>query len=394
MKIFFVLICFFVTIFNLKIAIPPYSLLFFTGVLGFCFFLLIAFLNNFQINSLQNNFLILTIVSVCLIFNSMLFNQVIDVYYLKEVVFFGLITFFSSYACLYIIRDKINNDLFLIKIVVSLVVFQLIVSFICYLNPLLFDIIFSFFSRPDLDDRILGFNETRLVGLGASFFGSGIINCFTLILIAAVLRRKQTTFDMLFFSFSFIIILVIGLMSSRSTIVGAIISIFLMFSNVSFIVRLIKILFFLGPILILTMIFAPQNDRLNDIVSFGFDFLFNFKDSQASESTGELKEMWGLSPQHLKTWLIGDVYFRTSDNGYYMNTDVGYYRIVYATGILGLLVFLITNIYLILKINNKYFGNLEKISLIFLLLVLNLKGVTNLIPLLSIFYLATAFNKK
>lgn len=391
---FLFFIFYFITIFNLKIAIPPYSLLFLTGVSGLVLFFYLLCLSNFKINKLEKNFLFIIFVYIFIIFLSMLYNQVLDFYYLKEIVLFGLISYFSAYVSVYIVRDRILDDLFLIKSFVFLVDFQLLISFICYLNPSLFDLVFSFFSRPDIDSRILDFNETRLVGLGASFFGSGIINCFTLILISAVLRNNIKNRDALFFIFSFILVFSIGLMSSRSTIIGALISIILIFSKFTSIKKLLKLLIVILPLTLMILIFLPKNDRITDIFSFGFDFLFNFKDSQASKSTGELQEMWGMFPSTFKTWLIGDVYYRTPDGGYYMNTDVGYYRVLYATGFLGLFIFMFLNVYMIYKIKNIYFKFFEKICLIALFLILNTKGLTSFLPFLSIFYLANYFKIK
>ena len=60
--------------------------------------------------------------------------------------------------------------------------------------------------------------------------------------------------------------------------------------------------------------------------------------------------MFSILPESYKTWIIGDNMYNLK-NGYYMNTDVGYSRVIFANGLLGLSVFLIFNMYLIFKIN-------------------------------------------
>lgn len=394
MKFIFILFFFFVTIFNLKVAIPPYSLLFATGGVGVLCLLHLLFKNGYNLNEFHACFIILSIFSFISLLISMLINHIFDFFYLKEIILFSLFSYFSALASVYLIKNKIeNNDAFLIYLFIGLVVFQLIISFICYLSPKLFDLIFGVFSRPDIDDKILGFNEMRLVGLGASFFGSGIINSFTLILIASILKKKQSNITLLWLMLSFVIVLVIGLMSSRSTIIGALIAIFLILSNFNSFLRYFKLMVIISPLLYLGLNLIPENDRLKEIFNFGFQFVFNFEDSQASKSTGELKEMWKIIPDNLKTWFFGDVYFRSEGGGYYMNTDVGYFRLIYSVGFFGLFFFFLMNILMIFKIKNKFFGLYEKLGLIFLFLILNVKGVSNLIPLLSIFYISSIYRK-
>ena len=69
-------------------------------------------------------------------------------------------------------------------------------------------------------------------------------------------------------------------------------------------------------------------------------------------------------------------------NGYYMKTDVGYFRVIFANGLLGLGVFLIFNIYLIFNIKSSFVDFKFKIALLVLLLALLVKGITVFISLL------------
>ena len=51
--------------------------------------------------------------------------------------------------------------------------------------------------------------------------------------------------------------------------------------------------------------------------------------------------MWKTIPDNLKTWIIGDARYVDSVNGgYYMHTDVGYLRVLWYGGVIGLFLYL------------------------------------------------------
>ncbi|AXQ23909.1 hypothetical protein BEN71_18435 [Acinetobacter wuhouensis] len=384
-KYFIVPFCFFITIFNLKMALPPYSLLFLTGGAGFLYFFQNLITNNLKLKKYSFSFLFLILILFFILLISMMMNQIVDFYFLKEIILYSLFSYFSALFVV-VLLDKTTNDDDLIQNFVYVVVFQLLISFICYMVPSLFDLVFSIFSRSDVDTKIINLNEVRLVGLGAAFFGSGIVNSFTLILIAALLKKEKNKVKLMLLLFSFIIIASIGIMSSRTTIIGILISIFLILLNFNLLIKTIKYFFLIVPVIAVSLIFIPNSERFTDLLNFGFDFLFNYKDSQASNSAGELMDMWQVIPSGIRTLLYGDVLLRT-DNGYYMDTDVGYFRIIYSVGLFGLFVFCFIHCYMILKIKNEYIGWIEKIGFLFVFFILNIKGIANLIPFLSLFYI-------
>ncbi|WP_152033052.1 hypothetical protein [Acinetobacter wuhouensis] len=366
-------------------ALPPYSLLFLTGGAGFLYFFQNLITNNLKLKKYSFSFLFLILILFFILLISMMMNQIVDFYFLKEIILYSLFSYFSALFVV-VLLDKTTNDDDLIQNFVYVVVFQLLISFICYMVPSLFDLVFSIFSRSDVDTKIINLNEVRLVGLGAAFFGSGIVNSFTLILIAALLKKEKNKVKLMLLLFSFIIIASIGIMSSRTTIIGILISIFLILLNFNLLIKTIKYFFLIVPVIAVSLIFIPNSERFTDLLNFGFDFLFNYKDSQASNSAGELMDMWQVIPSGIRTLLYGDVLLRT-DNGYYMDTDVGYFRIIYSVGLFGLFVFCFIHCYMILKIKNEYIGWIEKIGFLFVFFILNIKGIANLIPFLSLFYI-------
>ena len=193
-----------------------------------------------------------------------------------------------------------------------------------------------------------------------------------------------------------ILISVLGLFSSRSTIIGILISLLLIVFNIykSRVVvysSILMVLLLLVLMPIINNLFG--NSRLFDLFKFGTQFIFDFNNSQASQSTGELNDMWEIWPNSLKTWLIGDAKYRDGTL-YYMHTDVGYARIVYAIGFFGLISVLIGQIYLILKLDRTYFNFQAKICMLVVLLICEIKGVTLFTPFLSILFLASRMSKK
>ncbi len=99
----------------------------------------------------------------------------------------------------------------------------------------------------------------------------------------------------------------------------------------------------------------------------------------------------------LKTLIIGDVYWWNLiiDVFYYMHTDVGYSRLVFYFGLVGLFIYLSMQVFIIVRAY-EYFNVSFKyyIFIIVYLLVLNLKGFADLFWLNMIFLMAYVLNKK
>ncbi len=67
---------------------------------------------------------------------------------------------------------------------------------------------------------------SRLLGLGASFMIMGVINCVALLLIAILLKQaKLSRSYRIYLILSYLFIFAIGMMQSRTTVVGVLISV-------------------------------------------------------------------------------------------------------------------------------------------------------------------------
>src|SRR5690606_28622419 len=128
-------------------------------------------------------------------------------------------------------------------------------------------------------------------------------NSFFLILLAGLLvSNKSSSLESMKYIFLAFILSFIGVMASRTTVIGIMLFILI------FLCRRPLYIFYSTIPLLFVLIFVnwfSSDSRLSELLKFGTDFLFDYENSQASESTGTLFEMLSIIPTTLKTWLIG-----------------------------------------------------------------------------------------
>ena len=99
-----------------------------------------------------------------------------------------------------------------------------------------------------------------------------------------------------------------------------------------------------------------------------------------------------IFPETIQTWIIGDGYWNNPyGSGYYMHTDVGYLRLIYYFGLVGLFVYLLMQVSII---KNSFEQKLLIYTIFLYLLVLNLKGFTDLVSICLVFYFALLSKKR
>lgn len=131
--------------------------------------------------------------------------------------------------------------------------------------------------------------------------------------------------------------------------------------------------FFAGGYVLLFFIARfTKDEKFYNLFHFTFQSLFNMVDngSLMTSSMESLQNMYFKIP--FLTFLVGDGRYTSSSGGYYMNTDVGYMRVILFMGIIGFLLLLYLQL-LILKLSNSK-EILLKILLLGCLLILNSKG--------------------
>ncbi|MDX6190117.1 hypothetical protein SGQ83_12220 [Flavobacterium sp. Fl-318] len=317
---------------------------------------------------------------------------------------FFIIQWFGGGYLLTIMHRKVYGSIKFENVgffIVASVLLQVIIAFLMFVSSPIRDL----FTSINLNEPSTGeaFREFRLVGFASYYFGAGIICGYALILIPLLIPYTGKKSQIRFLAFSFILILALGMMMSRTTMLGGAIAVLIMILpfklglNSRKKVRLFLMYTIIIPLFVLPVFFL-LDDKLIETIQvaseFGFEMFYNYfnEGSLSTGSTDEMKEMYKL-PNNSVTYLFGDGIFYANQlndsSGYYMGTDIGFLRLVYYFGIIGSLLFFLLQFVVLCKsisyVINKRVKILFIVSMFLFLLVLNFKGLTDLIFLNVLF---------
>ena len=408
-----------ITIFFLYFYTISYWFLLFSstvifGIIGLVWFLLRLMLRKipFRINKVLFRFLFLLLSIGAVAVVSLVINETSDLKFITYI-FSQIAVLFASFFVIKILKNIGYKTDFenIIKLIINVIFFQSIIALSMFLFPEFKDFLLGIEKLSNKELEIINsYSEFRIYGLGSSkTFLAGVFNGYALILIAFLFRTYQVSLkELSLISFKFLFIFFVGMMMARTTIVGAIISVFIIFMPRDLKATLTmfrkRILFFTIvlclPIVFVASLFLffPAFDfLLGEALRFGFEMFLNFSNSGSfeTESTEELLKLY-IFPDNLKTYIIGDGYFADPVNigKYYMATDVGYLRLIYYFGLVGLSCYLSMQIYLISKAFSLFsIGKGLYFFIVLYFLVLNLKGFTDLLFVHVVFVMAHLSNK-
>lgn len=270
--------------------------------------------------------------------------------------------------------------------------------------------ILSFFYK-DFDSFLLGLQRfdsielaaltrtygMQLRGFGSKFFSSGIINSVCLCLISRqMIRDGITRICSFFYAFSYLYILVSGLMMARTIMIGFVVSIiYIILKGIKYIKRIIFPFifaeFFIGCILLIFYFYDAN--KYETLFNFGFEVFINIAEGKGiqSRSTNKMLTMYSFPKyDEYKTWIIGDSkLFTQNRSGYYKGTDIGYCRYIYSIGVIGLIIAIVSQfIYIFGIIYPKKRNDIVLFIMFFLMFIIfNLKGLSNMSLYLAPFYL-------
>ena len=248
----------------------------------------------------------------------------------------------------------------------------------------------------------------RLNGFGIAFFGAGIINSIALIFGAYRIRTfSYDVKEMLKWIIIYTIIAITGIGMARTTFVGIGLSFFVFiwesrFFNFKISKRLsngitalgLFALIFIGIIICLP---SSLKSQLEDICNFAFELFIKYQNNGevSSSSTDQLIDMYSILPSSLKTWIIGDgLWNDPKSSHYYMSTDIGYMRLIFYFGIIGLSMFMLFQYYSIKYAIKKNKNRRLPLFLLFLIcIILNFKGITDIIAYSSLFFYTNSENE-
>ena len=376
----------------------PFSNNTFFGVLGFLSYILDRKTANLILQTKSINYTKILKFSypvAIIALASIVINNTHDIYYLKLPLVL-LLAFFANYflaRIAYYAYGKFDIKLFLDYFILAHFLY-LGVSVMMFFNSSFMEFIQGLLKIDDVGldayERTAG---TRIIGFGASYFASGLLNGFFLILLSVYictfrLSDKKRVLLLLFY----VITLVIGMAMARTTMIGAVIGIcLLLYLSLSNIILLFKVVFYglitlFSAILLFSFVIDYYNLDIAYLAKFAFEIVENYftTGKASSSSMDKMWEMYNILPQDNSTWLIGDALFvDPSGFGYYKNVDIGYLRAIWYFGLLGtffLFRYYYKSIkYLILDLN--LFGKGSKViffALFSYVLIINLKGPCDL----------------
>lgn len=197
----------------------------------------------------------------------------------------------------------------------------------------------------------------RLYGIGAALDPAGIRFSVILIMIAHQFSTNPNVRATRLYQATdlgaFAIIVVIGSVISRTTLVGAalgmtyiVISLFRMRKGGFITMSMVRMFFWFFIVMVVivgvSIYLYQHSETFQGYLRFGFEAFFNWIETGDfhTNSTDILESMW-VWPDNLEDWLIGRGTYGVYDNG----TDIGYCNFTLYCGLIGLLIFSIFFIY-------------------------------------------------
>jgi hypothetical protein len=288
-------------------------------------------------------------------------------------------------------------------------VVQVVLALIFFLIPEIRESFYYFIKSNELEELALERSlQYRLQGLGANFFIAGIMNAIALVFISYLLVYENNKLNIKLYLISFFLILVIGSAMSRTSAVGAIIGIcflawrsgILKLKVKNRFSKLTKYLFVIISLIALVCIYYYNtSEQFALLMRYGFDVFFNYfeEGELRSNSTDALLEVY-IFPETFKSFIIGDGLFADPlepETSYYMNTDVGYSRLLFYFGIIGVFTYLFMHYYVVKKCWQFDKKNLYLyIMLLLLFFILLNKGVINLMHVFMLLWFSLPIKKE
>lgn len=235
----------------------------------------------------------------------------------------------------------------------------------------------------------------RLAGLGENMnFGGGAI-CALGVMIGLYRFFNSRSYLRFFYMLMVISIFLSGLFIARTVLMGFVSALPFIIYYVGY-KHFLKYLLYLGVfVFVLSVIFNTLLKYADsDVASRAFELWFNFIDSgkATSNSTDELLEMYKIIPNSVQTWIIGDGYFAMGI-GYYMNTDIGFFRLIYYLGILGCFSIFYFH-YLLIRVRKSSINDIFYLSLFFWFVLMNVKGFFIPTSIFMLFFVVEHFKYK
>ena len=230
----------------------------------------------------------------------------------------------------------------LAKIIVAYVLFQNTIAFAGLISPSIMTFIQSL-EKESIFNTHTHLLSYRAIGFGDHyFFGGGIWSAIGMLFLTFLYKKDIINTFLFYILFGYIFLT--GLYLARTAVVGliALAALFIPLKR-----NWYKLL---GLVIVAYIGFIALGFLQNFLYNLGVDVGYAFELYNNFSSTGSLEtsssdktaEMWNVIPNNIKTWIIGDArYIDPKDpTAYYMHTDVGFLRVIWYGGLVGLFFYL------------------------------------------------------
>lgn len=243
---------------------------------------------------------------------------------------------------------------------IAVCVFQCISALVIDFVPAVKNFALTYISDLGPTQMELMKESGRLFGLGAALDPAGSRFAAILTVIAFLGTHLANTTQRsyaVWYVLAFLLIAVVGNMIARTTSVGIILAVLFILYSMGLHRMVInkgagQLFLWLGGILLVAIpvivVLYNTNEQFHDNIRFAFEGFFSLVEKGRWEvSSNEILKNMVVFPDNLKTWIIGDGYmndptgidpFYTGPDfhGYYMQTDIGYLRFIFYSGLIGL----------------------------------------------------------
>ena len=404
-KIIVITLVLFFTLFPVNFVFLPsaFSTRFILAIFGMIiWFLSLVRKKNIQYNKFISVFIITILVSIWSIICTSIFNLEDDYAFVTFPITIGVM-YFSCYLCISLIKffDKeVSFDL-VTKYFLCTIILQSLIVISQFISPVVGSFLTDIQRLSEMQVDIASSHledGSRFIGFGLLFYTASFFYGTALVLLAFQLRYKKLNIShTVTYTFLYFLVFFIGMGLSRSTIIGFISSLIIFIFPINNISKIFKIIFNVVVLLIFAFIiifvvlkiFPNLSVDMEALINNAFDFAiayFNTGQLSSNSASGTFETL--NLPELIRTYLVGtglyNTYFSVGDFNY---SDIGYLRLLYYFGIPGLVLFFIVEI----KILNLAFKRSDFLpiyySLLLILFVTNIKGLTTLAIIAILFAL-------
>lgn len=327
----FVIVFLFLYIYSIKFTFLPLTGKQIVALAGASLFALnsICISKKYIINIFKS-----AIIVICWGFITSFLNFSGQFIYIQQIGISSLSCFFAAYFILTVAKDKIQTLSDLTNCIVIVVLLESLLTVFIRLSPEVYNVCTLIQEFQFDESHMEGGQELyRFFGVGNAIYFGVLPSCALGTGCCAYLMSISKGRKKYFYGIAFVIITVISFLVTRYSLIISTVSFCLYLWNTSFIsIRNVVLMLFVAALLYVLFIIAST--YLPDaIVQWAMSA---FEKDGDNSSTGTVIEWWTETRIPISTLFWGDGMY-TEGGHYYKRIDVGHFRQIYYSGVIGLL---------------------------------------------------------